>query len=69
MRIPRPALSGVKTACSRLPAFFATVALLFPLACSPPAEDPLLWLEEVEGERAMEWVLAQNELAPRGQTL
>lgn len=23
-------------------------------------EDPFLWLEEVEGERAMEWVLAQN---------
>ncbi|HEX6069121.1 MAG TPA: prolyl oligopeptidase family serine peptidase [Longimicrobiaceae bacterium] len=27
---------------------------------SPNAEDPLLWLEEVEGARAMEWVEAHN---------
>jgi prolyl oligopeptidase len=28
----------------------------------PPhdAEDPFLWLEEVEGERAMEWVESRN---------
>ena len=25
------------------------------------ATDPYLWLEEVEGERAMEWVKAHNE--------
>ena len=23
-------------------------------------EDPFLWLEEIEGERALEWVAAQN---------
>lgn len=40
------------------------------------ATDPYLWLEEVEGERAMEWVRAQNERSlgtlqgdPRYQTL
>ena len=27
------------------------------------AEDPYLWLEEVDGAKAMEWVLAQNEKA------
>ena len=40
----------------------ASAALLF-LSTAPlvaQQEDPFLWLEEVEGERAMEWVLAQN---------
>ena len=27
----------------------------------PAADDPLLWLEDVHGERAMAWVRAQNE--------
>ena len=64
MRIPHPALSGLKVASERLLVLLAAVALLTPLACAPAAdgEDPFLWLEEVEGERAMEWVLAQNEL-------
>ncbi len=31
------------------------------------ADDPFLWLEEVEGERALEWVRAQNERT--GETL
>ncbi len=26
-----------------------------------PADDPFVWLEEVEGERALEWVEAQND--------
>ena len=30
------------------------------LTVSPDREDPNLWLEEVEGERALEWVRAQN---------
>lgn len=30
------------------------------LTVSPDGEDPNLWLEEVEGERALEWVRAQN---------
>jgi prolyl oligopeptidase len=29
----------------------------------PEAEDPFLWLEEVEGERALAWVAAENERA------
>ncbi len=66
MRITRLLLSGLKTASERLLVLFATAALLVPLACAPPsaqeAEDPFLWLEDVEGEQAMEWVLAQNEL-------
>jgi len=58
--------SGITTASGRLSVLFAAAALLFPVACtSPPvqeSEDPFLWLENVEGERAMEWVLAQNDL-------
>ncbi|MEM7002812.1 MAG: hypothetical protein AAF529_18640, partial [Pseudomonadota bacterium] len=26
----------------------------------PESEDPFLWMEEVEGERALEWVRGQN---------
>jgi hypothetical protein len=45
---------------------FVPLALVFTamLAVPSPAdaqvEDPFLWLEEVEGQRAMEWVLARN---------
>ncbi len=28
---------------------------------APGAEDPFLWLEEVEGDAALDWVRAQNE--------
>lgn len=28
---------------------------------NPPSDEPHLWLEEVEGERALEWVTQQNE--------
>ncbi len=60
----------------RLPAFAATgLAVLVLASCSTPAttdttagagmamtgEDPHLWLEEVEGERAIAWVRQQNE--------
>jgi prolyl oligopeptidase len=38
------------------PALAAPVPVL-----AQEAEDPFLWLEEVEGDRAMEWVLDQNE--------
>ncbi|MFG1690979.1 prolyl oligopeptidase family protein [Gemmatimonadota bacterium] len=66
MRPTRPALFGHTTAPTRLFALWAIVAVLFPLACAPSSpgegEDPFLWLEEVEGEQAMDWVLAQNEL-------
>ncbi len=27
----------------------------------PNGEDPNIWLEEVEGERALDWVRAQND--------
>lgn len=30
-------------------------------AQDPPQEDPYLWLEEIEGERATAWVAAQNQ--------
>jgi len=39
------------------------VALLLasaPLPAAEPSEDPYLWLEEIDGERAMAWVAAQN---------
>jgi prolyl oligopeptidase len=67
MRIRHFALDSIMTACARLPFIFAAFAVLLPLVQSPlesqEIADRFLWLEEVEGERAMEWVLAQNELA------
>ena len=49
--------------------FLASLALvvgLVPSSCAPEgdaeAEDRFLWLEEVEGNQAMDWVLGQNEL-------
>jgi prolyl oligopeptidase len=36
----------------------AAVLWVTPLAAQP--SDPFLWLEEVEGERALQWVQAQN---------
>ena len=32
-------------------------------AAAPDSVDPYLWLEEVEGERALDWVEAQNEVS------
>jgi len=41
---------------------FSSLFLMLPLSSALAAgEDPLLWLEEVEGERALEWVEGQNE--------
>jgi hypothetical protein len=43
----------------------AVPALLFSLSCASSdqeGEDPFIWLEDVEGDRAMEWVLEQNDL-------
>ncbi len=36
------------------------LAAAAPAAAQTEAEDPFLWLEEIEGDRAMEWVLARN---------
>lgn len=36
--------------------------LSFLLLLAQEMKDPYLWLEEVEGEKAMEWVLGQNKL-------
>ena len=36
--------------------------LSFLLLLAQEMEDPYLWLEEVEGEKTMEWVLGQNKL-------
>ncbi|MGB5273835.1 MAG: hypothetical protein WBN39_07250, partial [Flavobacteriaceae bacterium] len=35
------------------------------LAQSDPTEDPYLWLEEVEGEKALEWVRGQNAISEK----
>ena len=65
MRTPRSLLHGLGVASPRRLVVIAAAALLFPLGCEPStqdAEDPFLWLEEIEGDRAMEWILAQNEV-------
>jgi prolyl oligopeptidase len=45
---------------------FLIGAVLCPLSCAPSSDagedDPFLWLEDIEGDRAMEWVLEQNQL-------
>ena len=54
----------------RLPALFAalTLTLIAPLAMSQtsaPTEDPYLWLEDVQGDRALAWVRERNAEATR----
>ncbi|HSJ13469.1 MAG TPA: hypothetical protein VK939_03585, partial [Longimicrobiales bacterium] len=44
----------------RLPAVLALLALGMAAPLMAQQEDPFLWLEEVEGTRAMEWVEAKN---------
>ncbi|MGH8309503.1 MAG: S9 family peptidase, partial [Steroidobacteraceae bacterium] len=39
----------------------ATVLVAAATATSVAASDPFLWLEDVEGERAIAWVRAQND--------
>ena len=42
----------------------ATLMLLTsPLAAAQPADDPYVWLEEVQGEKAIAWVKAQNAVS------
>ncbi len=38
----------------------ALVLAATPVAAAEPTEDPFLWLEEIDGERSMAWVVAQN---------
>jgi prolyl oligopeptidase len=45
-----------------MPAWLASLFALGAAAATAP-EDPFLWLEEVDGARAMQWVHAQNERA------
>ena len=65
MHVSRVDRFGIPTAFFRL-LILLVAAVLVPSACAPPSgagDDPFLWLEEVEGDRAMEWVLEQNELS------
>jgi hypothetical protein len=43
------------------------LASLLPLgvALAAPADDPGLWLEEVTGKRALDWVARQNQESTR----
>ena len=43
-----------------LPACIAVALGATVLAAADPAEDPYLWLEEIDGGHAMSWVAAQN---------
>ncbi len=65
MRLPHLDRFGIHTKSARLLILVVT-AVLFPLACAPPSgqdgDDPFLWLEDIEGDRAMDWVLEQNGL-------
>ncbi|NWG92815.1 MAG: S9 family peptidase, partial [Parvularculaceae bacterium] len=42
-------------------ALAGVAAVLFATAEAKSVEDPFLWLEEVEGEKALDWVRAQNK--------
>ncbi len=41
-------------------AFAAAAALLLSAAAPAQSDDPYLWLEETQGQRALDWVAAQN---------
>ena len=45
----------------RLHALAVAGAALLLTAAAPDAEDPFLWMEETQGERALSWVAGQNE--------
>ena len=46
-----------------LAALFAVAAMNAPAATAPPGDDPYLWLEDVQGQRALDWVRARNDEA------
>lgn len=63
-----PPAARTPRAAGALPATLATLAALAALAALPVAAlaqeappDPYLWLEEVEGERALAWAVAQSD--------
>jgi len=66
MCIPRSLRSEIASWNLHLPVLLSAVAILCCGSCSSApeqtAEDPYLWLEEVEGERALEWAVSQNEV-------
>jgi len=41
-------------------AFVAVAAMLLSAAAPAQDDDPYLWLEETQGQRALDWVAAQN---------
>ena len=41
-------------------AFILTPAMSQTMSQTPPAQDPYLWLEDVQGERALQWVRERN---------
>jgi prolyl oligopeptidase len=75
MHISRPAIVNLAIGCLSLAVYLLGAAYLFATA-TQDATDPFLWLEDVHGARAMEWVEAQNakttavlESDPRFKTL
>lgn len=56
----RAALSALALSLLTSTAMAQTAAPTPPASTTTEAEDPYLWLEEVDGERAMEWVRAHN---------
>jgi len=59
--------SDMKSNVKHLIIFTLVIALALSLACKKAeepvktADDPFLWLEEVEGQRALDWVRAEND--------
>jgi prolyl oligopeptidase len=43
-----------------LAAVLAAAAMNAPAATAPPSDDPYVWLEDVQGQRALDWVRARN---------
>ena len=62
IRSPVPQLP--QTMMSALPRFLlAAFVAMSPARAIADATDPYLWLEDIEGERALDWVRTQNALS------
>ncbi|UGY16879.1 hypothetical protein HAP48_0005050 [Bradyrhizobium septentrionale] len=57
----KPMNTSVLSTALRSIACFTSAALLQERTAAGPADDPFLWLEEIEAPRALAWARAEND--------